>query len=432
MQNDRDTATPLEQTDLSGFSNNDYALYSWTIQSDKIAVKKTDRSIFLHHGTGIPKKIRAFFSITGLKPSEKVPINLWFQNNRYDAFLEMTVHEEPRTRMMWRSDFAAKIHASYPQWLEFFQTGKEESEDTPSIRFTKRPEIHQFDVEFLDTMPSQQIGSFSVPLKPNDIIDNNQLRAIFKCSIQGGMRRSRKTNSLVLVSDHTKSTYEDRWIKDIFHYTGMGLTGNQSLTFHQNKTLAESRTNGVHLFLFEVFEEGKYIYIGEVELAGAPYVSQQPDVKKVIRDVYIFPLKVKGTDHPPILRKEILEKKEELVQKKAHKLSLEELELRTRYVSHETSRREVVSGVFERNPLISEYAKRRAKGICQLCNKPAPFNDRYGDPFLETHHIIPLGEGGLDIIENVAALCPNCHRKMHVLHLKSDVALLQERSSAKR
>jgi 5-methylcytosine-specific restriction protein A len=367
-----------------------------------------------------------------LKRGEKIPIVLWHQNNRYDAILEMTIHAEPRTRMIWRSDFASKIHSIYPQWLEFFKTGEEESEDTPSIQFIKRQEIHQFDVDFLDTSSRRQVGPFLVPLKPNDVVDNDQLRAIFRCSSQGGMRRSRTTNSLVLVSDHTKSTYEDRWIKDVFHYTGMGLTGNQSLTFHQNKTLAKSTTNGVHLFLFEVFEEGKYVYIGEVELAGIPYISQQPDIKKVIRDVYIFPLKVKGTAHPPILRKEILEKKEALAQKRAHKLSLEELEFRTKYVSNETSRREVVSGVYERNPLISEYTKRRANGICQLCNKPAPFNDRYGDPFLETHHIIPLGEGGFDIIENVAALCPNCHRKMHVLQLKSDVAFLQEKSSSKR
>ena len=34
-----------------------------------------------------------------------------------------------------------------------------------------------------------------------------------------------------------KSIYEDRWIDDILHYTGMGMVGNQSLQFAQNKKL---------------------------------------------------------------------------------------------------------------------------------------------------------------------------------------------------
>lgn len=37
------------------------------------------------------------------------------------------------------------------------------------------------------------------------------------------MRRSKATNTLVLVSNHVESVYDDRWEGDIFHYTGMGL-----------------------------------------------------------------------------------------------------------------------------------------------------------------------------------------------------------------
>ena len=42
-------------------------------------------------------------------------------------------------------------------------------------------------------------------------------------------------------------------------------------------------------------------------------------------------------------------------------------------------------------------------------------------PFLETHHVIWLADGGDDSIENTVALCPNCHKKMHVLNLDEDV-----------
>jgi len=36
-----------------------------------------------------------------------------------------------------------------------------------------------------------------------------------------------------------------------------------------------------------------------------------------------------------------------------------------------------------------------------------------GMPYLEVHHWTPLAEGGLDTIENAAALCPNCHKQAH-------------------
>jgi hypothetical protein len=39
--------------------------------------------------------------------------------------------------------------------------------------------------------------------------------------------------------------------------------------------------------------------------------------------------------------------------------------------------------------------------------------------FFESHHIVWLFKGGDDTIENSTALCPNCHRKMQSLNLKS-------------
>ena len=36
-----------------------------------------------------------------------------------------------------------------------------------------------------------------------------------------------------------------------------------------------------------------------------------------------------------------------------------------------------------------------------------------GKIYLETHHVISLGEHGLDTESNVAALCPNHHREAH-------------------
>lgn len=79
-----------------------------------------------------------------------------------------------------------------------------------------------------------------------------------------------------------------------------------------------------------------------------------------------------------------------------------------------------------RNPAIAEYAKRTAEGICQLCGEYAPFNDTKGNPYLESHHIVWLSEGGEDSIKNVVALCPNCHKKMHIVNDQEDRSLLQD------
>jgi len=126
-------------------------------------------------------------------------------------------------------------------------------------------------------------------LQINTIIDNYQLCETFKCSPQGGMRRSHRTNTLVLISDRTK-LYDDRTVNEIYHYTGMGQKGDQQLK-SQNKTLAESKSNGITVHYFEVMTKGKYTYRGEVVLAADPYTDLQKDVDGRMRNVWVFPLK---------------------------------------------------------------------------------------------------------------------------------------------
>ncbi len=133
---------------------------------------------------------------------------------------------------------------------------------------------------------------FQHGLKSGDVIINQEIVDIFKCGNMGGMRFSRTTNSLVLVADYTKSLYKDEWKENIFHYTGMGKIGDQSLLYRQNRTLAESYMNSVSIFLFEVKEEKKYTFIGQVELAGEPYQQDQEDIEQKIRKVWVFPLRV--------------------------------------------------------------------------------------------------------------------------------------------
>ena len=72
----------------------------------------------------------------------------------------------------------------------------------------------------------------------------------------------------------------------------------------------------------------------------------------------------------------------------------------------------VTSEVTERCPKVRRKALVRANGYCQHCHSPG-FTTSDGHIFLETHHVIPLSEGGPDRLDNVVALCPNHHREAH-------------------
>lgn len=55
----------------------------------------------------------------------------------------------------------------------------------------------------------------------------------------------------------------------------------------------------------------------------------------------------------------------------------------------------------------------RADDRCDLCGKKTFLlpNNHY---FLECHHLVWLSDNGVDSVINTVALCPNCHRMMHL------------------
>jgi 5-methylcytosine-specific restriction protein A len=110
-----------------------------------------------------------------------------------------------------------------------------------------------------------------------------------------------------------------------------------------------------------------------------------------------------------------------------------ELKLRAEQAPKKPVQRVAGTTVFVRNPAVAEYAKRLADGTCDLCLAPAPFAHKQ-IPYLECHHVIWLSAGGDDTIDNTVALCPNCHRKMHVVDAQQDrqtlLARLAKRNQA--
>ena len=69
--------------------------------------------------------------------------------------------------------------------------------------------------------------------------------------------------------------------------------------------------------------------------------------------------------------------------------------------------------VYVRDPHVVAWVAQEANGICEACGLPAPFETYWGAPYLEVHHIKRLADAGPDTVDNAAALCPNCHRRLH-------------------
>lgn len=132
---------------------------------------------------------------------------------------------------------------------------------------------------------------FNPGLSIGQILKNADIVEIFKCGNMGGMRRSKATNTLVLISDYTKGLYHDKWIGGVLHYTGMGKNGDQDINWAQNSTLAAWGKNGVDIHLFEVMDAGEYIYCGRIELVSKPYVDIQPGEDGNDRKVWMFPIR---------------------------------------------------------------------------------------------------------------------------------------------
>jgi len=263
-------------------------------------------------------------------------------------------------------------------------------------------------------------------LQPGDTLNNDGLGKTFNVGNMGGMRRSLSEGHLVIISDPTKMLYDDRWEGSILHYTGMGKVGDQTLS-SQNKTLAESKTNGVRVHLFEVYTPKEYVYAGKVELAGGPYQEQQIDDKGNDRKVWMFPLRLKGGGVAPVPWSEQIIEVSKARQRRLKNLSLSDLRKRAQSRKSPLGRRIVQSEKIARDENVVRYVKVAADGHCDLCREAAPFKDKDGEPFLECHHVEHLAKGGKDTISNAVALCPNCHRKMHALGRAGDCEKLLKR-----
>lgn len=290
-------------------------------------------------------------------------------------------------------------------------------EGLPYVQVGARKKL--FDLNTVQEFITARKNKLASKLNVGEEYSNEELCSIFKCSTQGGMRRSHSMGALVLISHHDDpgNAYMDYWDGDTLYYTGMGMEGDQSIDFAQNKTLRDSENNGIIVYLFEVFSNQKYMYRGIVKLAGPPFQKKEIDFFGNLRLVWKFPLQLINQN---LLDEHFIIKEQHTIGLVARTMSNQVLRERALCADGIARSRITETTTYEYNLYVREYANRRARGQCQLCKKNAPFavNER---PFLKTYHLQPLSKGGKDVVENIAALCPNCYERLNQLHLAEDI-----------
>lgn len=299
------------------------------------------------------------------------------------------------------------------------------NEGLPYVQVGVRSKLFDVDVvkEFI---ANRERG---IKLKPGEIISKTELPSIFYCSSTGEVRRSNRQNALLIISNkNSQKLFGDYWDGNTFNFV---LT-NQGSDFQYCKDLDYAIERSATIYLFETFKDDELIYRGNIKPLNKEIttqviinISENSDEKLYIdKKIYVFEL----INNNVLISEEVIELQDDKLFESI--IKDEENILKTKAQLNEgiNSKRLVSKIKYERNVYVAQYILKKADGICMLCNQKGPFLVK-GMPYLEVHHIIPVSKGGLDTIDNCVALCPNCHKRMHILNDKEDIKYLYDLKS---
>lgn len=243
----------------------------------------------------------------------------------------------------------------------------------------------------------------------------SEIHAVYGGQAQGGISTPKNHPFIFIFTSDSGAQhgYRDEYVDGLFWYTGEGQLGDMQM-IKGNKAILNHIQDNKTIHLFEYTRKAHVRYVGEAECLG--YKSQiRPDSNGNSRKAFVFQLDVNSSlnveytiPHGSALTVEEREKAKTKSTKR-----LEELRQAALEVPETKDIAEKQRVAYRRAEAIKKYVLARAKGICEGCEKTAPFRTSKG-PYLECHHIHRLADGGPDHPANVIALCPNCHRESHL------------------
>ena len=190
----------------------------------------------------------------------------------------------------------------------------------------------------------------------------------------------------VIIKTRPGSYEEDGWSdesKTSYHYSFKARNSVVSYEEKANKVLINQIQHLYPIFLFTEYAEGW-------RFEGVFTVSE-------IEDKYVV------LNRGKVLPDEILSSQDEAQFQEGGR----------RYVTHLMA---------ERNKDVVKVLKESNSWVCEICG--IDFQNRYGVSYIEAHHKVPISTySALYIVkpEDLALLCPNCHKAVHIYMKENDM-----------
>ncbi|WP_079990749.1 HNH endonuclease signature motif containing protein [Haloarcula sp. CBA1127] len=201
--------------------------------------------------------------------------------------------------------------------------------------------------------------------------------------------------------------YKDEFRGDTFIYTGEGQEGDMEWSMG-NKAIRNHKSTDTELHLFESNNEAWQVtYLGQYECVDW-FKEALPDQRGNMRQGIRFKLDP-VENNVTIPESDI----DDLDIDRLYEQAIESSPGTGKESGETASTSSKSQTSYTRSEIVKKYALRVADGICQGCGKDAPFISNDGNPYLEVHHLHRRSDGGPDHPDNVIALCPNCHRRVH-------------------
>lgn len=179
-----------------------------------------------------------------------------------------------------------------------------------------------------------------------------------------------------------------------------------------NLAIRDHAVAGKDILLFEQLKKGGQVrFMGLFACAGWE-TERQPDINGADRDAIVFTL---------VPLREIDLEADDIMTEPAPAMDLLTLRAKAKAAAMPAQGKQKANAatLYVRSRDVRDYVLARAKGMCEGCAEPAPFQTAAGRPYLEAHHIRRLSDGGPDDPSFVAGICPNCHRRAHYANDRS-------------
>lgn len=244
------------------------------------------------------------------------------------------------------------------------------------------------------------------PLQVGQVVRRGALHGAYGGNSQSGISPLGKHAGIFAFTGEAGEAhgYADEFQPDgTFRYYGEGRIGDMELKAG-NLAINDHRRNGVRLFVFDMNSgvSAHVVFMGE-------FVHQRtgqdrgPGSDGVDRRRFYFDLLPVGAPLPRLDDR-----------------TAETTNVDTQFLFDEGREREIRTNRAERNRKAVKQAKELHGTTCQVCG--FDFDRVYGDHgagFIEAHHLLPVAEAAkrkkrtIDVREEMAVLCSNCHRMIH-------------------